>query len=89
MPKTIDQLDDEQQMKLFRAMVQTGAIVASLTLPKSPDPVEHPIIKATDAVAEAAKVTIGDLRAAGVSPDLAALELINHLFRGMEQPDWL
>src|SRR5450759_2052361 len=65
MPTTIDQLPDAQKLDLFRAMVQTGAIVAACVLrPENGDPVN----KAMEAVEMAARITLDELEAAGSTP---------------------
>jgi hypothetical protein len=86
MPTTIDQLPDAQKLDLFRAMVQTGAIVAAgLPGPDNDDPVN----KAMDAVAMAATITLDDFQAAGVDPVAAAYGLIHWHCHGADKPDWL
>jgi hypothetical protein len=86
MPTTIDQLPDAQKMDLFRAMVQTGAIVAAgLPGPDNDDPVN----RAMDVVELAARITLDELQAACVSPAAAAYGLIYWHCRRAEKPDWL
>ena len=86
MPTTIDQLPDVQKIDLFRAMVQTGAIVAACVLrPESGDPVNQ----AMEVIEMAATITLEDLQAADVSPAAAAFALIEWHWRGADRPEWL
>ena len=86
MPTTIDELPDAQKIKLFRAMVQTGAIVAA-SLPGLEN--DDPVTKAMEAVEMAARITLGDLEAAGVDPVAAAYGLIYWHCRRADKPEWL
>ena len=86
MPTTIDKLPDAQKMDLFRAMVQTGAIVAAGVPGLDND---DAVNKAMDAVELAATVTLDDLQAADVSPAAAAFGLIQWYWRGADRPEWL
>ncbi len=86
MPTTIDQLPDVQKLDLFRAMVQTGAIVAACAPgPENGDPVNN----AMEAVEMAATITLDDLREAGVDPAAAAYGLIYWHCGRAEKPEWL
>jgi hypothetical protein len=86
MPTTIDKLPDDQKIDLFRAMVQTGAIVAACVPgPENGDPVNT----AMEAVERAATITLDDLPEAGVDPAAAAYGLIHWHCRGADKPDWL
>jgi hypothetical protein len=86
MPTTIDELPDAQKIDLFRAMVQTGAIVAAgLPGPDNDDPVN----KAMAAVEMAATITLEDLLIAGVDPAAAAYGLFYWHFGRADKPEWL
>lgn len=86
MPTTIDKLPDVQKMDLFRAMVQTGAIVAAGVPGLDND---DAVNKAMDAVEMAATITLDDLQAADVSPAAAAYGLIYWHCGRADKPEWL
>lgn len=81
--KTIVELTENEKMDLFRRMVQTGAMVASLVAGQ-----DDRVGKAMCAVEVAGTVEFKDIRE-GVSPVAAAHQLVDHCLKGAAKPDWL